>query len=161
MTAVVIILVVVLAAGVVALLALNPVIARKSQEAVDQCRAELGGADQVRVLDSRAVGFASDPEEAGGLRGQGCLGASATELVFVTTAGHKTLRIPRSAITKVDTSGDPRSEAKATVIVSFTHPEHGQATASWRVPDPRPWLVELGYDWGPEGPPALSANESS
>lgn len=161
MSPLLIVVLVVLVAVVVALLALNPVIARKSQEAVDQCRAELGGSEQVRVLESRAVGFASDPEEAGGLRGQGCLGVNATELLFVTTAGHKTLRIPRSSITRVDTSGDPRSEAKATVLVTFTHPDHGEVTTSWRVPDPRPWLVELGYDWGPEGPPALTTGESA
>jgi hypothetical protein len=160
MSPLVIAVVVVLVIGVGALVALNPVIARKSQEAVDRCRAELGGREQVRLLESRAVGFATDPEEAGGLRGQGCLGVNATDLLFVTTIGHRTLRIPRASILRVDTSGDPRSEAKATVLVTFSHPEHGEVTASWRLPDPRPWLVELGYDWGPEGPPALTTGGS-
>jgi hypothetical protein len=154
MNAVIIVLVVVVVVGAIALLAFNPLVAKQSQRSVDLARAELGGPDQVRLLESRAVGFATEPEEAGGRRGQGCLAANDSTLLFVTTAGQKQFRIARSDIERVDTSGDPRSNAKATVIVTYRDAEHGEVDASWRVPDPTSWLIELGYDWGAEGPPA-------
>ena len=37
--------------------------------------------------------------------------------------------------------------------MNFTSAD-GPAKASFRLKDPVPWLTELGYDWGPEGPPA-------
>jgi hypothetical protein len=153
MNILIIVLAVVVVAVLVALLALNPVIAKKSQAAVDHARAKLGGSSAVLALDSRAVGFASEPEEAGAVRGQGCLAANESTLLFVSTGGQKEYAIARSAITKVDTSGDPRAHAKATVLVTYEDPDHGEVTASWRLTNPVIWLKLLGYDYGPEGPP--------
>ena len=104
----------------------------------------------------QAVGFGSEPDEAGGLRGQGVLAVSDTALVFVTWAPRKVHRIDRTAITGVGTQApDARALEKATVEVTWTHPTEGPATASWRVAEIARWLDALGYDWGPEGPPAL------
>jgi hypothetical protein len=104
------------------------------------------------------VGFASDPEDAGGLRGQGCLAVNDEELLFVTTAGQKEYAIARSAITRVDTSGDPRSPMKATITVTYTDADHGEVGASWRLSDGPDWLRELGYDWGPQFSPPVDAD---
>jgi hypothetical protein len=147
-----IVLIVVAVVVVVAALALNPVIRKANDRAIAVCWETLGR-DTIKVIEPRAVGFATEPEEAGGLRGQGCLAVNPDTLLFVTTAGQKVFRIPRAAITDVDTAGDPRSRQRAMITVTYSDPEHGTVTASWRVPDVPDWLRELGYDWGPEGPP--------
>jgi hypothetical protein len=154
MTTALIVLIVVLVVVVVAALALNPIVRKANDRAIERCWSELGR-DTITVIEPRAVGFATDPEEAGGVRGQGCLAVNDDALLFVATAGRKAFRIDRSAITAVDTPGDPRSRAKSMVEVTYTDPDHGGVTASWRVPDVPDWLRELGYDWGPEGPPPL------
>jgi hypothetical protein len=81
--------------------------------------------------------------------------------LFVTTAGRKEFAIARSAITAVEASGDPRSPVKATLLVHYTDSEHGEVKASWRLPDIPDWLTELGYDWGPEGPPPKDEEEDA
>jgi hypothetical protein len=147
-----VIVLVVVALVVVAALAFNPLVRKANDQAVARCHERLDR-DSIRVIEPKAVGFASDPEEAGALRGQGCLAVNDEELLFVTTAGRREFSIPRSAITGVDTSGDPRSPIKSTITVTYRDPGHGEVTASWRLPDGPEWLRELGYDWGPEGPP--------
>lgn len=153
MTVVLIVLAVVVVLLIIAALLLNPVLRKASDQAIARCWERLER-DRIKVIEPRAVGFVSDPEEAGGLRGQGCLAVNDAELLFVTTAGQKEFAIARSAIRSVDTSGDPRSAMKATISVVYDDPTHGEVTASWRLPDSPDWLRELGYDWGPEGPPA-------
>lgn len=160
MDALLIVAILVVVIVVVVALALNPIVKKQNDKAIAACREALGGRDAVDVLEPQAVGFASEPEEAGGLRGQGCLGANDSQIVFVSTARQKDFRIDRSRISKVDTPGDPRAKSKSTVVVTFTDDAGREATASWRVPDVRPWLVHLGYDWGPEGPPDLWADDA-
>lgn len=141
-------------------LILNPILQRRGDTAVEDARAALGGRERVRLIEPKAVGFASEPEEAGALRGQGVLAAGDEALVFVTWAPRSTFRLERSAITSVTTSAaDPRSLDKASVIVAFRHPEAGDATASWRVPEIGRWLDVLGYDWGPEGRPSFEEDD--
>jgi len=149
-----IVVLVVVVLVVLAGLALNPLIAKKNDAAIKACKDALG-ADAIVAIEPRAVGFGTEPEEAGGLRGQGCLAVSDAEIMFVTTAGNRSFRLPVASVTGVDTSGDPRGAAKAMVIVSYTDPTHGEATASWRVPEVPVWLTAFGYDWGDEGPPAV------
>lgn len=151
-----IVVVVIVAVVIVAALVFNPILAKKNDAAIKLCKDTLG-ADRIKLIEPRAVGFATDPEEAGGLRGQGCLAVGAEEIMFVTTAGNKQFRLPRSAINSVDSSGDPRSDAKAMLTVSYVDPTHGDVTASWRLGEMPAWLDELGYDWGLEGPPELDA----
>jgi hypothetical protein len=101
----------------------------------------------------------TEPEEAGGLRGMGVLAITDTDLMFATWAGPKDWRIARSAITDVDTDNtDPASAHKLTINVTYTGAD-GEATAMFRLGEPVPWLIELGYDWGPEGPPSLDEDD--
>ena len=147
-----IVLAVVVVIGIIIALALNPVVRKANDQAIARCWERLGR-ERIQVIEPRSVGFATDPEDAGGLRGQGCLAVNDVELLFVTTGKQKEFAIPRSAITSVESSGDPRSPVKATLMVVYTDAEHGEVTASWRLPDMPDWLTALGYDWGPEGPP--------
>jgi hypothetical protein len=160
MEVVLIILAVVVAIGIVVALALNPLVRKASDQAISVCWERLGR-DRIQVIEPKAVGFATDPEDAGGLRGQGCLAANDETLLFVTTAGRKEFAIPRSAITSVESSGDPRSPVKATLMVTYTGSEGEEVTAGWRLPDMPDWLTALGYDWGPEGPPPKEEDEDA
>jgi hypothetical protein len=152
MNVVLIVLAIVVVIGIIVALALNPVVRKANDQAIARCWERLGR-DSIQVIEPRAVGFATDPEDAGGLRGQGCLAVNDTELLFVTTGKQNEFAIPRSAITKVEAAGDPRSPMKSTLMVHYDEAEHGSVTASWRLPDMPDWLTALGYDWGPEGPP--------
>jgi hypothetical protein len=158
MNVVLIVLAIVVVIGIIVALALNPVVRKANDQAIHRCWERLGR-ERIQVIEPRAVGFATDPEDAGGLRGQGCLAVNDTELLFVTTGRQKEFAIPRSAITSVESSGDPRSEVKASLMVTYTDAEHGEVTASWRLSDMPDWLSALGYDWGPEGPPPKEVDD--
>jgi len=140
---------------VIASLVLNPILKKRGDTAIEDARAALGGRDQVRLIEPKAVGHGSEPDEAGGLRGQGVLAVSDTSLVFVTWAPRRSFQVERSAITGVTTSApDARTLDKATVEVAFVAAS-GPAKASFRLPEVARWLDALGFDWGPEGPPTF------
>ena len=155
MTVLIIVLVVLAVVVVVGALALNPVLKKKGDAAIEGARAALGGRDRVTLIEPKAVGHGSEPEEAGGLRGQGVLAVSDEALTFVTWAPQRTFTILRSEITDVATSAaDARAMDKATIEVAFIGPE-GPAKVSFRLPEVARWLDALGFDWGPEGPPTF------
>ncbi|MCU0309932.1 MAG: hypothetical protein MUE36_03200 [Acidimicrobiales bacterium] len=161
MSPLVIVAIVVVVVLVIAALAFNPLLAKRGDAAIAQAREELGGRESVLLLEPKAVGFGSEPEEAGGLRGQGVLALGADAMVFVTWAPRKVFRLPRAAVTSVTTSAaDPRTLEKATVLVGFDAPGHDGSSVSWRVPEIARWLDALGYDWGPEGPPDLDEDDA-
>lgn len=155
MTVLIIVLVVIVVLAVIASLVLNPILKKRGDTAIEDARAALGGRDQVRLIEPKAVGHGSEPDEAGGLRGQGVLAVSDTSLVFVTWAPRRSFQVERSAITGVTTSApDARTLDKATVEVAFVAAS-GPAKASFRLPEVARWLDALGFDWGPEGPPTF------
>jgi len=154
-TVLIIVLVVIVVLAVIASLVLNPILKKRGDTAIEDARAALGGRDQVRLIEPKAVGHGSEPDEAGGLRGQGVLAVSDTSLVFVTWAPRRSFQVERSAITGVTTSApDARTLDKATVEVAFVAAS-GPAKASFRLPEVARWLDALGFDWGPEGPPTF------
>jgi hypothetical protein len=159
MNSLLIVLAVVVVIGVVVALALNPVLNKKGDAAILRCKEALG-ADAITTIEPKANGFGTEPASAGGLRGMGCLALSGTDLMFVTWAPQKELRIARSAITKVETSADDvAGPQKAMMMVTFTSDDGSSATASWRLPELVEWLTALGYDFGPDGPPAPVGDE--
>ncbi len=140
----------VVAAG--AALAFGPMLNKKGDAAVKRCKDELG-ADNIEIIEPKANGFGTEPPSAGGLRSMGCLALSHTDLMFVTWAPQKEFRIPRSAITSVDTSADDLAGVqKAMITVAYTGDDGSEITASWRLTDIVEWLTALGYDFGPDGP---------
>jgi len=155
MTVLIIVLVVIAVVVVIGGLLLNPVLKKKGDAAIEAAREALGGRDKVTLIEPKAVGHGSEPDEAGGLRGQGVLAVSDEALTFVTWAPQNTFRLERSRITGVTTSAaDARAMDKATIDVAFASPE-GPANVSFRLPEVARWLDALGFDWGPEGPPTF------
>ena len=159
MTILIVVLVAVVVIALLASLVLNPILQKRGDTAIEDARTALGGRDQVTLIEPKAVGHGSEPDEAGGLRGQGVLALSADKLAFVTWAPRKTFVLDRSAITGVTTQApDARVMEKATIEVAFTSAE-GPATTSFRLPELARWLDALGFDWGPEGAPSFDADE--
>lgn len=150
-----IVLVAVVAIVIIGGLALTPMLNKKGDAAIARARELLGGKDAVKVVEPKATGFGTEPEEAGGLRGMGVLAASAERIAFVTWAPQKEFTIERSAITKVDTAAeDPTAVQKTMIQLTYTGAE-GDVTAQFRIGrDLGDWLDELGYDWGPGGRPS-------
>jgi hypothetical protein len=155
MTVLIIVLVVIAVLVVIGALVLNPVLQKRGDAAIEEARAVLGGSDRVTLIEPKAVGHGSEPDEAGGLRGQGVLAVSDDALAFVTWAPQRTFRLERTRITGVATSAaDARAMDKASIEISFTSPE-GPAKVSFRLTEVARWLDALGFDWGPEGPPTF------
>ena len=159
MNALVIVLVVVVVLGVIALVAFNPVLKKREDAAIAVMRERFGANERI-VVEPRTTAMGTEPEEAGGIRGMSVLAVNVDQILAVTWAGLNEWSTPRSAITSVDSSADdPGRVQKATIIINYTTPEGSPATASFRLKDPVPWLNELGYDWGPDGPPAPAEDE--
>jgi hypothetical protein len=160
MTAILVILIVIVAIVVIAGFAFAPMLRKRTDAAVDRCKELLGGESAVNILESRANGFGTEPSDAGGLRGPGCLGLSDTTIAFVTVAPQNEFQIDRSKVTKVTTSADDLTGVqKAMVMVSYTDNGGNEVTASWRLPDLVDWLTALGYDFGPDGPPTPQTHD--
>jgi hypothetical protein len=154
-----IVLAVVVVVVILVALALNPLLNKKGDAAVLRCKEALG-ADRIVEIEPKANGFGTEPAEAGGLRGMGCLAASDTDLMFVTWAPRNEFRISRSAVTAIDTSSNDIGGAqKAMVTVTYTTEDGSSAVASWRLPELVQWLTVLGYDFGPDGPPAPKTDD--
>ena len=140
--------------AVIALAATNPMMKKREDAAIKAVKDKLGK-DKIKVIEPRTTAMGTDPEEGGGVRGMSCLAVTDTELVAVTWSGLKEWSVPRTSIVSVDTAADdPAAVQKGTITVTFTY-EGGEAVAMFRLREPVPWLIELGYDWGPEGPPEL------
>ena len=158
LNALLIVVIIIAVIAILALAATNPLMKKKEDAAIKATKDELGK-DSIKVIEPRTTAMGTEPEEAGGLRGMSCLAVSDTDLMAVTWSGLKQWRIARSAITGVDTAADdPASVQKATVTVTFTT-DDGEATAMFRLREPVPWLTELGFDWGPDGPPVMDDDD--
>jgi hypothetical protein len=149
-----IVLVGVVAIAVIVGLAMAPVLNKRGDAAIALVKETLG-ADNIKVIEPKAVGFGTEPESAGGLRGMGCLAASDTDIMFVTWAPQREFRIKRATVTGVDTEAEDPSAVQKTMIVIHYRGDGGEdVTAKFRLGrDLVDWLDELGYDWGPEGRP--------
>ena len=155
MNVLLIVLLVVVVVVIIAGLALTPMLNKKGDAAIARARELVGGKDAVKVIEPKATGFGTEPEEAGGLRGMGALAVGPDRLAFVTWAPQKEFTIERSAITKVDTAAEDPTAVQKTMIQLHYASSEGDALAQFRIGrDLGDWLDELGYDWGPEGRPA-------
>ncbi|MCX7619345.1 MAG: hypothetical protein N2037_00695 [Acidimicrobiales bacterium] len=159
METILIILVGVVAVAVIVGLAMAPLLNKKGDAAIARVKETLG-ADNIKVIEPKAVGFGTDPEDAGGLRGMGCLAASDTDIMFVTWAPQKEFRIKRAAVTGVGTAAeDPSAVQKTMIIIHYRDNDGRDVTAQFRLGrDLVDWLDELGYDWGPGGRPDTTSD---
>lgn len=145
---------------VVAGIAAGPIMKRSEAAAAERARDLVGGADAVRRLEPRTVGFQTDPPEAGGLQGMGVLAASDSTIAFVTWRPLAEFTIDRAGVTAIETaSSNVVDSRKGTVEVHYTAPGAMPAKASFRVPFPAEWLDVLGYDWGEDGRPVSGAGD--
>ncbi len=153
MTNVVLVLAIVIVVVVIgALAATNPMMKKREDAAIKAVKDKLGK-DAIKVIEPRTTAMGVDPEEAGGVRGMSCLAITEDDLMAVTWSGLNEWSIKRSTITGVDTAADdPSAVQKASIMITFTTGD-GEATAMFRLREPVPWLKELDYDWGPDGPP--------
>ena len=130
MPLIILIVIVVIVVGVG--LALNPLLNKKGDAAIARVKGSLG-ADRILEIEPKANGFGSEPAEAGGLKGMGCLAVSDTDLMFVTWAPQKEFRIARSAITDIATEADDLTTTqKAMVMVTYTADDGSSVVARWR-----------------------------
>jgi hypothetical protein len=153
-------LAVVIVLVVIAGFAAGPMMKRSEAAAADRARELVGGPEGVRRLEPRSVGFGTDPEEAGGLKGMGVLAVSDTDLAFVTWRPLAEFHVARADVTAVEAAtANVVDSRKGMVEVHYTEAGEMPAKASFRVPDPAEWLDVLGYDWGPEGRPAPTSGD--
>ncbi|MBI2705240.1 MAG: hypothetical protein HYX32_08140 [Actinobacteria bacterium] len=161
MSVVIIVLVAVVAIVVIAGLALSPLLNKKGDAAVARAK-EIVGESRVKAIEPKAVGMGTEPSEAGGLLGLGCLVASDDKVAFVTWQPIDEFTIDRSKVGKVEAAADdPAAVQKTTIEITYTADNGEDAIARWRLGgDLVEWLNVLGYDWGPEGPPMTESPDS-
>lgn len=160
MQTVLIVLAVVVVLVAVAGIAAGPMMKRSEAAAAARARELVGGEERVARLEPRSVGFGTDPEDAGGLKGMGVLAVSQDALAFVTWRPMQEFRVDRGTVTAVEAATANVVESrKGMVEVHYTEPGKMPAKASFRVPEPAEWLDALGYDWGPGGRPAPSQDD--
>ena len=104
----------------------------------------------------------TEPSDAGGLLGLGCLAASDDKIVFVTWQPIDDFTIERSKVKKVETAADdPAAVQKTTIEITYTADNGEDAIARWRFGrDLVEWLNVLGYDWGEDGPPDVGSSDA-
>lgn len=141
----VIIVLVLVALVALGFVATAPLMRAREAGALRRAKEALGGEDAVKLSSSRAVGFGTEPVEAGGLRGMGALVASDDAVVFVTWAPQKELRIERSGLITAETQvANIRDAHKALIQVRYNDADHGEVTAGFRLVGAADWLDELG-----------------
>lgn len=107
-----------------------------------EVRARLG---EVVVLDDSALFFGIESGGATQLRGNGCLGASGTEVVFVRWWPRKEVRIERERITAIERTRSHLGKriGRDLLKVIFTN-DQGQADSiAWFVNDLSAWEAAL------------------
>lgn len=160
MTVALIVLAAIVVIVVVVGLALAPALNKKGDAATALAKELVGG--EANMIEPKAVGMGTEPSEAGGLLGLGCLAASDSTIAFVTFAPQEEFTIDRSKVTRVDVAAeDPTAVAKSTIEVFYRGDGGEEVVARWRFGrDLVEWLDELDYDWGPGGPPSSESEES-
>jgi hypothetical protein len=154
MTALLIVLAVLVVVVLIALVATIPAVRKKEDAAIAKCWDGLGR-ENIVLIEPRTTAMGFDPPETSAVKAMTCLAASKDELMAVSFAKLDEWRIARSAISTVHTeAADPASVQTASILITYAGAD-GDVLARFRIKQPVPWLTELGYDWGPDGPPIM------
>ena len=141
METVLIVLVVIVAVGVIALLAFTPKIRDRQGAAAMFVKSEVGGEDNLELIERMANSFGSEPAADDDLRGPGVLGLGPETLVFALTP-EKSMTISRAAIVSAESSADAGDSGKA--MLKVTHRRDGaEVTSSWRLAGAADWAEAL------------------
>jgi hypothetical protein len=118
---------------------------RKRDDTAREVRGRLGE-DAIVRLDDVVRFFGLESASRFQIRGNGCLAATAEELLFVLWLPRAEVRIDRSSISRVDTPRSHRGKAtlRRLLRVHYTDPTGGQDAAAWEVRDLDAWLEVLG-----------------
>ena len=150
-----VLIVVIIVAGLVTI----PMVQKKEDAAIKVVKDTLGE-DNIVMVDKVTTAMGFEPADASGIKARACLAASATQVMAVGASSLEEWKIERSAITKVGCEAeDPSQVQKASIMITYAGPT-GEVTAKFRMKNPVPWLTELGYDWGPEGPPVYEDDDA-
>jgi len=154
MTVLLIVLAVLVVGVLIALVVTIPAVRKKEDAAIAKCWDGLGR-ENIVMIEPRTTAMGFEPPETSAVKAMTCLAATKDELMAVSFAKLDEWRIDRSTITNVDTEADdPSALRTASILITYTQPS-GDVLARFRIKEPVPWLTELGYDWGPDGPPVL------
>jgi len=158
MTVLLVVFAVVVVGVLIALVVTIPAVRKKEEAAIAKCWEGLGRENLV-MIEPRTTAMGFEPADTSAVKAMTCLAATKDELMAVSFAKLDEWRIDRATITKVDTEADdPAALRTASILITYTTPT-GDVLARFRLKEPVPWLTELGYDWGPEGPPVMDDDE--
>jgi len=141
METVLIVLVVIVAVGVIALVAFTPKIRDRQGAAAMFVKAQVGGEDNVELIERMANSFGTEPAADDDLRGPGVLGLGPETLIFALTPD-KSTTINRSAIVSAESSAEAGDSGKAMLKVTH-HRDGADVTSSWRLAGAAEWAEAL------------------
>lgn len=103
------------------------------------------GADRIIAIDERANSFGLESAGAAQIRGNGCLAATADELLFVMWVPRRRFRIPRERITAVEraTSHLGKTIWRPLLRIRFTDERAAPDSMAWFVHDLPMWEAVL------------------
>lgn len=103
------------------------------------------GAERIVAIDERANSFGLESAGTAQIRGNGCLAATADELLFVMWVPRRRLRIPRERITAVEraTSHLGKTIGHPLLRVRFTDERAAPDAVAWFVNDLPIWETVL------------------
>jgi hypothetical protein len=112
--------------------------------AASEVRARLGG-DHILLMEDGANSFGVESRGPWQIRGNGCLAATADDLLFVMWFPRREVHIPRATITGVEQA---RSHLGKTIgypllRVRFTNPDGRPDSVAWWVRDVSRWRALL------------------
>lgn len=104
------------------------------------------GPERVLLLEDGAVTFGVESGGAAQLRGNGCLGASADEIIFIMWFPRREVHIPRSEVTAVERARSHlgKTIGRELLRVRFTNAEGAPDSVAWWVRDLAKWEEVLG-----------------
>lgn len=99
------------------------------------------GPDRVLSIEDGANSFGVESGGAGQIRGNGCLAASADEILFIMWFPRREIRIPRANVTAVERARSHLGKriGRDLLLVRFTNEKGAPDSVAWWVRDVERW----------------------